>query len=34
VTNGKLSELEIYKENGKPIVIDPYEIDLSRVHFY
>jgi hypothetical protein len=34
VTDGKLSELEIYKENGKPILIDPYEIDLSRVHFY
>lgn len=34
VTSGKLSELEIYKENGKPILIDPYEIDLSRVHFY
>lgn len=34
VTNGKLSELEIYKENGKPILIDPYEIDLSRVHLY
>lgn len=34
VTGGKLSELEIYKENGKPILIDPYEIDLSRVHFY
>lgn len=34
VTNGKLSELEIYKENGRPILIDPYEIDLSRVHFY
>lgn len=34
VTNGKLSELEIYKENGKPILVDPYEIDLSRVHFY
>lgn len=31
---GKLSELEIYKENGKPILLDPYEIDLSRVHFY
>ncbi|WP_018899768.1 hypothetical protein [Rhizobium sp. 2MFCol3.1] len=34
VTGGELSELEIYKENGKPILIDPYEIDLSRVHFY
>lgn len=34
VTGGKLSELEIYKENEKPILIDPYEIDLSRVHFY
>lgn len=34
VTAGKLSELEIHKENGKPILIDPYEIDLSRVHFY
>lgn len=34
VTDGKLSELEIYKENGKPILIDPYEIDLSRIHFY
>lgn len=34
VTDGKLSELEIYKENGEPILIDPYEIDLSRVHFY
>lgn len=34
VTEGKLSELEIYKENGKPILIDPYEIELARVHFY
>lgn len=34
VTGGKLYELEIYKENGKPILIDPYEIELSRVHFY
>ena len=34
VTCGRLSELEIYKENGKPILIDPYEIDLARVHFY
>jgi len=34
VTTGKLSELEIYKENGKPILLDPHEIELSRVHFY
>ncbi|WP_244598614.1 hypothetical protein [Rhizobium tubonense] len=34
VTDGRLSELEIYKENGTPILIDPYEADLSRVHFY
>lgn len=34
VTGGTLSELEIYKENGRPILIDPYEIELSRVHFY
>jgi len=34
VTTGTLSELEIYKENGKPILLDPYEIELSRVHFY
>lgn len=34
VTEGKLSELEIYKENGRPILNDPYEIDLSRIHFY
>ncbi|RWX36014.1 DUF6984 family protein [Rhizobium leguminosarum] len=34
VTDGRLSELEIYKEDGSTIVTDPYEIDLSRVHFY
>jgi hypothetical protein len=34
VTGGKISELEIYKEDGTPILTDPYEIDLSRVHFY
>lgn len=34
VTSGKLSELKIYKENGKPIILDPYEVDLSRIHFY
>ncbi|MBY5774186.1 hypothetical protein HFN63_29480 [Rhizobium leguminosarum] len=34
VTDGRLSELEIYKEDGSTIVTGPYEIDLSRVHFY
>lgn len=34
VTDGELSELEIHKEDGSPILLDPYEIDLSRVHFY
>jgi hypothetical protein len=34
VTGGKLCELEIYKENGTPILVDPYEFDLKRVHFY
>lgn len=34
MTTGTLSELKIYEENGKPILLDPYEIELSRVHFY
>lgn len=34
VTDGRLSELEIYKEDGSMIATDPYEIDHSRVHFY
>lgn len=34
VTNGRISELEIYKEDGSPILNDPFEVDLSRVHFY
>lgn len=34
VTNGRISELEVYKEDGTFIVTDPYEVDLSKVHFY
>ncbi|MNE95994.1 hypothetical protein D3C80_1941500 [compost metagenome] len=34
VTNGRISELEVYKEDGSPIRTDPYEVDLSKVHFY
>ncbi len=34
VTNGRISELEVYKEDGSPIQTDPYEVDLSKVHFY
>lgn len=34
VTDGKISELEIYKEDGSTINNDPYEIELSKVHFY
>lgn len=34
VTDGRISELEIYKENGGPILTSPYEIDLSKVYFY
>lgn len=34
VTDGRLSELEIYKENGGPIHTGPYDVDLSEVHFY
>ena len=34
VTEGKISELEVYKEDGTPILMDPYEIELSRIHFY
>ncbi|EHJ94971.1 hypothetical protein AT5A_27784, partial [Agrobacterium tumefaciens 5A] len=32
--NGRISELEVYKEDGSPIQTDPYEVDLSKVHFY
>ncbi|WP_313617066.1 hypothetical protein [Agrobacterium sp.] len=34
VSNGRLSKLDIYKENGRAICTSPYEIDLSKVHFY
>jgi len=34
VIDGKINELEIYKEDGGPILIDPYEIELSRIYFY
>ena len=34
VTHGRISELEIYREDGGQILLDPYEIDLSKVHFY
>jgi len=34
VTNGRISELEIYKEDGSPFIMDPYEVDLKKVHFY
>ncbi|WJH39984.1 hypothetical protein N7E02_25490 [Aliirhizobium terrae] len=34
VTNGRISELEIYKEDGSPIITDPYDVDLDRVYFY
>ncbi len=34
VTNGRISELEVYKEDGSPIRTDPYEVHLSKVHFY
>ncbi len=34
VIGGKIDELEIYKEDGSPILIDPYEIELSKIYFY
>jgi hypothetical protein len=34
VTDGRISELEVYKEDGSPILTSPFEIDLSKVHFY
>lgn len=34
VTDGRISELEVYKEDESPILTSPYEIDLSKVHFY
>jgi hypothetical protein len=34
VIHGRVSELEIYREDGGQILLDPYEIDLSKVHFY
>ncbi len=34
VIDGKIDELEIYKEDGTPILIDPYEIELDRIYFY
>lgn len=34
VVDGRLHELEIYKEDGSPILIDPYEIEASLINFY
>lgn len=34
VIDGKIDELEIYKEDGTPILIDPYEVELDRIYFY
>ncbi len=34
VVDGRLHELEIYKEDRSPILIDPYEIDISKIHYY
>lgn len=34
VTDGRISELEIYKEDGSPILNTPYEIELSKIYFY
>ncbi len=34
VIDGKIDELEIYKEDGSPVLIDPYEIELDRIRFY
>jgi len=34
VVGERLHELEIYKEDGSPILIDPYEIDISKIHYY
>lgn len=34
VVDEKLHGLEIYKEDGSPILIDPYEVDIQKIYYY
>lgn len=34
VANGRLHRLEIYKEGGEPILVNPYKIPPSLIQFY